>query len=154
MYQYFAFQGSPKFTQIWIFGSKINHLGTIWISTFWRSATLVVDETTRHRSVTFHCDDRLTRRQGVTALRMSRRKVVPKLWRPGRKNLVVLGQTRVFRNRDRKSISGAGNGDGVDADAGQTLLLAVSGLPRVRRGWGRHELWTPDSPGPGRCSSV
>jgi hypothetical protein len=29
MHQHFPFQGPPKFTQIWIFGLKINHLATL-----------------------------------------------------------------------------------------------------------------------------
>jgi hypothetical protein len=29
MYQHFPFQGPPKFTQIGIFGLKINHLATL-----------------------------------------------------------------------------------------------------------------------------
>jgi hypothetical protein len=32
IYQHFPFQGPPNFTQIGIFGSKINHLATLLIS--------------------------------------------------------------------------------------------------------------------------
>jgi hypothetical protein len=40
MYQHFAFQGPPKYSQIGIFGMKINHLATLMgggVGTFVRS---------------------------------------------------------------------------------------------------------------------
>jgi hypothetical protein len=31
IYPHFPFQGPPKFTQIWLFGSKMNHLANLLI---------------------------------------------------------------------------------------------------------------------------
>jgi hypothetical protein len=39
LHQHFPFQGPPKFTQIWIFGSKTNHLATLRCTTQHQSST-------------------------------------------------------------------------------------------------------------------
>jgi hypothetical protein len=37
IYQHLPLQDPPKFTQIWIFGLKTNHLATLLQSVFWNS---------------------------------------------------------------------------------------------------------------------